>query len=87
MARGVVGGAGGHRVDGDRRLLALELVDRADARAVGQVLLQLRDLRVVGRDDEDVVERRACASCPSLSVHVLTDEVVDELADALRFFG
>ena len=45
-----------HRIDDDRRFLSLKLVDRADARA-GQPLLQLEDLRVVWRDDQDVVER------------------------------
>ena len=44
------------RVDRDGRLLALELVHRADTGA-GQALLNFEDLRVVRRDYHDVVER------------------------------
>ncbi len=42
-------------VDRDRRLLALELVDRTHACA-GQCLLDLEDLGVVRRDDQDALQ-------------------------------
>ncbi len=56
-ARDVVGATRGHRVDDDRRLLALELVDGADARTFGQRGGELAHLRVVRRHDQDVVQR------------------------------
>ena len=52
------GGRGGHRVDHDRRLLSLELVDRAHPRAGRQRSPQDRDVRVVGGHDRDVVKRQ-----------------------------
>ncbi len=44
---------GRHRINHDRRLLSLKLVDGTDTRA-RQSLLKLKDLRVVGGDDHDV---------------------------------
>ena len=62
-ARGVLGGRARHRDDDDRRLLALELVDRADLHRCRETRAQRSHLGVVGRDDEDVgLAQRAC--CP-----------------------
>ena len=64
-AAGRVGRAGaGHRVDDHRRLLALELVDGADPRALRQRVARQRDVRVVRRDDEHVVEPQRRARPP-----------------------
>ena len=46
------------RIDHDGGLLPLELVDGADMRT-GNALLKLKNLCVVGRDDEDVVKLSA----------------------------
>ena len=57
MPRGrVLAARARHRDDDDRRLLPLELVHRSDANAVGHALAQPSHLRVVRRDDEEVVE-------------------------------
>ena len=56
--RRFVGARGRHRVDHDRRLLSLELVDRAHPGAGRQRRPQDRDVRVVGGHDEDVLERQ-----------------------------
>ena len=56
--RRFVGGRGGHRVDHDRRLLSLELVDRAHPRVGGQRRPQDGDVCVVGGHDQDVVKRQ-----------------------------
>ena len=53
-----------HRVDADRRLLALELVDRPDPRLGRQQPLDRPDLGVVRRDDQDVVPADRPASTP-----------------------
>ena len=53
-ARHVLAGRAGHRVEDDRRLLALEAVDRADADTRGHVLADAVHGEVVRRDDEDV---------------------------------
>src|SRR5258708_896491 len=44
------------RIDGDRRFLTLKLVHRADPRS-WQILLNLEDLRVIGRDYKNIAER------------------------------
>lgn len=44
-----------HRIDHDRRFASLELIDGPDAGA-RDALLKLENLRVVGRDDEYVLE-------------------------------
>ena len=67
-ARHVLAGGAGHRVEDDRRLLALEAVDGADAHAVGHALADAAHGEVVGRDDEDVVGDERRASSPSSSV-------------------
>ncbi len=43
------------RIDGDGCFLPLKLVHRTDA-SVGQASLKLEDLRVVGRDDDNIIE-------------------------------
>ena len=60
----------GQRIDHDRRLLPLELVDGADARA-RNALLQLKNLGVVRRDDQDVGHFPAGAAKLSLSNQVV----------------
>jgi hypothetical protein len=50
---------GRHRIDHDRRLLPLKLVDRPNARA-GQPLLQLEDLRVVRGDNQNIFKPDGC---------------------------
>ena len=58
-ARDVLAARARHRVEDDRRLLALELVDGADPDApVGDLLAQAAHLRVVRRDDDDVLVRQ-----------------------------
>jgi hypothetical protein len=44
-----------HRMDHDWRLLSLKLIDGTDARA-WQSLLKLEDLRIVGSDDQNVLQ-------------------------------
>ena len=55
VAGEVVGARGGHRDEDCFGLLALELVDGADAGAGGEDRLQQVHLRIVGRYDQDVV--------------------------------
>ena len=72
----------GHRVDRDRRLLALELVDGADAGAGQRARAIARDLGVVRRDDEDVLQRRSAARRPSRrSTSRRADELADQVGD------
>ena len=89
--RHVAVGGGGHRHDGDRRLLPLELVDRADRHVVeagvAQPRLDRADLAVVGRDDAEV----ALAQRPSRAGVVLVgggpgaaEVVADEVDDDVR---
>ena len=63
-ARRVLGRRRRQRHDDDGRLLALELVDGADAHA-GQPLRERRHLRVVRRDDHEIAARRAALPRPS----------------------
>ncbi len=65
-----------HRVEDDRRLAALELVDRADLDAGGQPLAQQPHLRVVRRDDHHVGRARAAARS-ALVTERLPDEPLD----------
>src|SRR5439155_704703 len=53
--RGVGGARGRHGIDDHRRLLPLEPVHRADAR-LRESRAEIGDLRVVRRDDQDVIE-------------------------------
>ena len=69
-ARDVLAGRAGHRVEDDRRLLALEAVDGADADAGGDAVADAAHGEVVGRDDEDVVGDEVAGSSPSSSVTV-----------------
>ena len=55
VARQVVAARGRHREEDDRRLLPLELVDRADPRVRPEPGAQAAHLRVVRRHDEHVV--------------------------------
>ena len=57
---------GRHGINDNRSLLALKFVYGADASA-GNALLQLEDLRIVGRDDQDIVERNL--SLVRVSIH------------------
>ncbi len=73
-----------HTIDDDRRVLPLKLVDGSDARARRQPLGQAADLRIEGRDDEDVAEREllfdALVVDPSRS---RSGESRDEIGDYL----
>ena len=62
---------GRHGIDDDWRLLALKFVHGADASA-GKSLLKFEDLRIVWRDDQDIVERNR-DSLPFRSTHVVPD--------------
>jgi len=74
------------RIDSDRRLLALKFVYCTDARP-RKALLNFEDLRVVGRNNDDVIERNrflvffaidpACVACK---------DCLHESADRLRLF-
>ena len=69
-------------------LLALELVNRTHARAVAEALLNLEDLRVVGRDDEDVVKRyRPLFPLTIDPGRVAGEDLLHETADGLCLFG
>jgi hypothetical protein len=85
-ARGIRVTRARRRIDRDRRLLSLELVHCADAGA-RQALLNLEDLRVVGRDDDNVVERDGLffvfATDPGC---VAGEDRPHETADCLRLF-
>ena len=61
--RRVLGRRGRHRVDADRRLLPLELVDGADP-GIRELAQDRADLGVVRRDDEDVLVAQRDARHP-----------------------
>ncbi len=76
-----------HRIDDDRRFLTLKLIDGSDS-ASGDALLKLKDLRVVRRDDKDIIQ----PDCRFLALAInpcslRTQNLRDKLADFLRLLG
>src|ERR1700730_7935686 len=75
----------GHRIDNDRRLLPLELVDRSDPGTARKCLNQPPTLRVVWRDNKNVLngDRTRC------SVPIgprQANECAEGLINAIDFF-
>ena len=75
----------GCRVDGDRRLLPVKLVDGPDARAK-EKLLNFEDLRIVGSDDENVGDGDGALNAIAVDPGGVTvEDGLDEGFDRLRF--
>ncbi len=85
VPRQVIAARRRHRHDDRLRLLALELVDRADARARRKHRLQQIHLRVVRRHDEDVVERHRPLRCPPCRSTAAASRLCDDVLDDVRF--
>jgi hypothetical protein len=78
---------GRHGINDDRGFLTLEFVDGADAGA-GNAFLQLEDLRVVRRDDQDIVERnRRFFPAPINPGRAGFQYVRNEVADRVGLLG
>src|SRR4051794_26998798 len=76
-----------HRVDADGRLLALELVDGPDPGRLRQAPLDLADLGVVGRDDENVVPAEHLPLAAAVAPFGAPDERAGEVCDRVSFIG
>jgi hypothetical protein len=76
----------GHGKDHDRRFLALELVHRANA-CPRQTVLQLEHLRVVGRDDQNIVQGDGAFLAVTIDPRcVRAYNFVDERSNGICFF-
>ena len=71
-----------HRYDHDGGFLPLEFVHGSDFRARRQTFFQEIDLKVIGRDHEDIVE--GYRGLYSISRDALRAEIADELRDDIR---
>ena len=76
-----------HRINCDRSLLALELIDRAHT-GIRQLLLNFKHLRVVRRNDHDVIK----CDCFFLAVAIdpgraTIHNSIYKRSDGARFFG
>jgi hypothetical protein len=78
---------GGHRIDDDRGFLSLEFIDRANP-PTRNSLLKLKDLGIVGSDDQDIIESdgRFCAVAIGPS-STRPDNLGDEFPDFVSLFG
>ena len=76
----VLGRRRGHRVDRDCAFAALELVDGADAHAGGKSRLDRGNVRVVRRDDDDLVERERARDSVVVGPGS-TNELIDKLRE------